>query len=60
MNTSITPVSSTAGRTAERSLPASARGRALHTVDWFLNGSPRLRDHDAPQLSVRHCHTGQR
>jgi len=27
-------------------LPQSARGRALFTIDWFLNGSPRLRQHD--------------
>ena len=39
-------------------LPRSGRGRALYTVDWFLNGKPVLRSHDNPQLSIRggcHC-----
>lgn len=27
-------------------IPETSRGRALYTVDWFLNGSPLLRNHD--------------
>jgi len=33
-------------------LPNSARGRALFTIDWFLNGSPLLRDHDNQRATV--------
>ena len=38
-------------------LPHTARGRALYTIDWFLNGKPVLRNHDNPQLSIINgCH----
>jgi len=38
-------------------IPTSSRGRALHTVDWFLNGKPVLRNHDNPQLTIKDgCH----
>lgn len=37
--------------------PTTPRGRALYTVDWFLNGKPVLRNHDNPQLSIINgCH----
>jgi len=40
-----------------RTLPVTPRGRALFTLDWFLNGSPVLRNHDNPQLSIFNgCH----
>ena len=29
----------------------TARGRALHTVDWFLNGERHLNDYDKPALT---------
>lgn len=35
-------------------LPTTSRGRALYTVDWFLNGQPVLNNHDNPCLSLRH------
>jgi len=35
-------------------LPASPRGRALFTVDWFLNGKPVLNNHDNPGLTLRY------
>ena len=41
-----------------RNMPSTPRGRALYTIDWFLNGKPVLRNHDNPQLSIangRHC-----
>ena len=42
---------------ANTKLPTTPRGRALHTIDWFLNGKPVLRSHDNPQLDLRHgCH----
>lgn len=38
-------------------LPSTGRGRALYTIDWFLNGKPVLRNHDNPQLTIRNgCH----
>ena len=40
-----------------REIPTTPRGRALYTVDWFLNGKPVLRNHDNPQLSIINgCH----
>lgn len=35
------------------SLPTTARGRALYTIDWFINGSPVLANHDNPRVSLR-------
>jgi hypothetical protein len=34
-------------------VPATPRGRALHTVDWFLNGKPTLNNHDEPRIKVQ-------
>ena len=34
------------------SLPTTPRGRALYTVDWFLNGTPVLRNHDNPSIKL--------
>jgi hypothetical protein len=40
-----------------QNLPTTSRGRALYTIDWFLNGKPALRNHDNPQLSTtKGCH----
>ena len=36
-----------------RLVPHTPRGRALHTVDWFLNGKPVLRNHDNPKLKLK-------
>lgn len=33
--------------------PTTPRGRALFTVDWFLNGKPVLRNHDHPCQTLR-------
>jgi hypothetical protein len=33
-------------------IPVTPRGRALHTVDWFLNGKPRLTRHDDPEIKL--------
>ncbi len=41
-------------RDQQSQLPTTGRGRALYTVDWFLNGKPVLRNHDNPCLSLRH------
>jgi hypothetical protein len=41
-----------------RSLPVTPRGRALHTVDWFLNGKPVLRKHDYSCLDPKGCFSG--
>lgn len=35
-------------------IPITGHGRALYTVDWFLNGTPVLRQHDNPRLTLRH------
>jgi hypothetical protein len=37
----------------ENTVPVTGRGRALYTVDWFLNGKPVLRNHDNPNLMLK-------
>ena len=37
-----------------RKVPTTSRGRALYTIDWFLNGQPVLRDHDNPCQTLKH------
>ena len=32
--------------------PVTRRGRALHTIDWFLNGKPVLQYHDNTLLTL--------
>lgn len=36
------------GIETRKTVPTTPRGRALYTVDWFLNGTPVLRNHDNP------------
>ena len=56
MNTTILRTSHSSDHTAQN-VPSTPRGRALYTVDWFLNGKPVLRNHDNPQLSIFNgCH----
>jgi len=46
------------GIETEKTIPVTPRGRALYTVDWFLNGKPVLRNHDNPNLKLtdgNHC-----
>lgn len=45
--------SSTQQNRSETHLPVTARGRALYTTDWFLNGKPVLRYHDNPRMTLR-------
>ena len=33
--------------------PVTARGRALYTIDWFLNGMPATVDYDNPQSRIQ-------
>jgi hypothetical protein len=40
------------GIETEKTVPMTPRGRALYTVDWFLNGKPVLRNHDNPNLKL--------
>lgn len=35
-----------------RDVPATARGRALYTVDWFLHGRVQARQHDQASLTL--------
>lgn len=35
-----------------RAVPNTGRGRALHSIDWFLNGRPALGHHDHPQANL--------
>lgn len=35
-----------------RTVPVTPRGRALYTVDWFLNGRPVLSNHDNPRMTL--------
>ena len=37
---------------APTDIPVTARGRALRTVDWFLNGTPGKVFYDNPQLRI--------
>lgn len=37
-----------------RRVPATPRGRALHTVDWFMNGKPVLNNHDNSNIKLEH------
>jgi hypothetical protein len=41
-----------------RELPDTDRGRALHTIDWFLNGVPTSNCHDSMQYTVDDCFHG--
>jgi hypothetical protein len=53
-NTLVPPYKSQSGT---GNLPTTPRGRALYTIDWFLNGKPVLRNHDNPHLSItKGCH----
>ena len=36
----------------QHNLPVTPRGRALHTVAWFLNGNKTQNNFDHPNLSV--------
>ena len=49
----ITLQSSTQQNRTESNLPVTPRGRALYTTDWFLNGTPVLRYHDNPRMTLR-------
>lgn len=51
MNTLILPPPKTINK--QTPVPNTPRGRALHTVDWFMNGQPVLRDHDNPCLTLK-------
>lgn len=33
-------------------IPQTPRGRALYTIDYFLNGRPVLDNHDHPRLTL--------
>jgi|GEM_PF-3464022 hypothetical protein len=34
-------------------VPVTPRGRALHTVDWFMNGKPTRQDYDNAEISIK-------
>jgi len=36
-----------------RPLPITARGSAMYTIDWFLNGQPSSHNHDNPSLTIK-------
>lgn len=44
MNTQVLSTTIRAGSTT--TIPKTPRGRALHTIDWFLNGKPVMRNYD--------------
>ena len=33
-------------------VPATGRGRAMHSVDWFMNGKPGRRNYDNANIAV--------
>jgi hypothetical protein len=39
----------------ENDIPATGRGRALYTVDWFLNGYVSRAQHDSFQVTLEDC-----
>ena len=41
----------------EKSIPHSARGRALYTVDWFLSGKRNSRNFDYSKLTINRAIT---
>ena len=34
-------------------VPVTPRGRALHTLDWFLNGKRTLNNYDDPSIKLK-------
>lgn len=52
MNTQVLSTAIRAGSTT--AIPKTPRGRALHTIDWFLNGKPVMRNCDNPNLGFDH------
>ena len=36
-------------------LPVTGRGRALYTIDWFLNGIPVSNSHDNMLFTIDDC-----
>lgn len=53
MNTAIIPPDLLFYKITGISLPLTARGRALYTTDYFLNGTPIYQSHDNTQLTVK-------
>lgn len=45
------------GQTKTDSQPATPRGRALFTIDWFVNGKPVLLQHDNPNVQLNQCYS---
>lgn len=35
-------------------IPVTGHGRALYTIDWFINGKPVLSNHDNPRMTLRY------
>ena len=52
MNTITMTAATNNQHQSKTSLPTTPRGRALYTVDWFLNGAPVLRNHDNPNIKL--------
>lgn len=48
--TTMTLKRSFVAKEKKKTVPATGRGRALLTVDWYLNGSPTLYNYDRPDL----------
>lgn len=52
MNTSTISLPETSIKRT-RPLPTTARGGAMYTIDWFLNGQPSSHNHDNPSLTIK-------
>ncbi len=48
----ITDKLMTVNSVTKTSLPDTPRGRALFTIDYFLNGRPQASDHDSKLCSL--------
>ena len=51
MNTLILK-SQTKHKNTTGEIPVTSRGRALYTIDWFINGKPVLTNHDNPRMTL--------
>lgn len=49
---SLTIQQSNMHQESEKVMPVTSRGRALHTIDRFLNGKPTSQNHDNTQLTL--------
>lgn len=40
-------------RMDQAAIPVAPRGRALYTIDWFMNGTPTRSNHDDQPMTLQ-------